>query len=189
MAQVLSADVKKVVAGSKVDQFIHEMEKDENTQVLMDPIEDTINYKGTQLLLKSRVVPAGVSSKTKQPYEAFTVVEVFRPGKVVAGKKVKPVGKAYPVYDKDDDGNSTDVIVGYRLRLKGYLKGGATAVTTEVTTPLFGLTYSVEKKFSEAKQKEYVALVDKDDDSIVGFCNDFYTLGMNFSYKVVVLKK
>lgn len=187
MAQVITAERQEVVVGSKVDQFISEMEKDEATRSLLPEVQETINYKGTQLLIKSRVIPAGVSRKTKEAYDAFTTIEVFRPGKVVNGH-IKPVGKAYLVYGKDEDGNSTEEIIGYRLRLKGHVKGGSVASTKEVKTPCFGLKFKVESRFSEKTQKDYVALIDEDE-SIVGFCNDYYEVGMDYSYKIVVMVK
>ena len=182
----INTAVQAVKVGSKVDQFIAELEKDEAAQSVIPETSLVINHKGTQLLIKSRVVPAGIS-KNGEAYDAFTVLEVFRPGKVSNGK-IRPIGKAYLVRGMDEDGQATDEIVGYRLRLNGFLKGGSTASTKEVVTPCFGIKFSIEPKYSEKKKKDYIAIIN-DEGSVVGFANDYYNIGMKYSYTVVAMVK
>lgn len=183
----LNTAVSAVPAGSKVDQFIQELEKDEAAKTVIPETSVVINHKGTQLLIKSRVVPAGIS-KDGEPYDSFTVLEVFRPGKVSNGK-IKPIGKAYPVYNMDEDGNTTDEVIGYRLRLNGFLRGGSTASTKSIKTPCFGIDANIEVRHSEKKNVDYVAVIDPADGSILGFARDYLNLGMKYSYKVVAIIK
>lgn len=172
-------EVKTVVPGM-VDEFLREIEEEQVKSVVPE-IKETINLDGKQLLIKSRVIPAGISRKGES-YDAFTVVECFLLG------DVKSKGRVFPIYGRNEFGEATEEVIGYKIALRGYLPGVSCGTVKEIITPLFGQTLTVKECMSERTGKNYNAVLDTEG-KIVGFADNYYNQGLNYSYRVTVIKK
>lgn len=139
-------------------------------------INEVLNEGNKCLLLKSRIVPAGISRKTGKP-----TVDVFIVG------NIRPVGTAFPIFKKGESGIETSEIIGYKLDLKGCVKNASVYTIKEVKTPLFNQTFKIAERYSEKKGKNYFAVLD-DNDNIVGFAHNYY-MDMSYTYSITVLKK